>query len=137
MSQSPRTQECVPVEHVPFDDHRMESLMGRLLQGGVLLASAFVLLGGVLFLRAHPGPVANYHTFIGQPAELRRFKSLLLALLHGDPEAVVQVGVLILIATPIARVIFAAFAFAMERDRLYLVISLFVLAVLIVGLHST
>jgi uncharacterized membrane protein len=132
MNKSPRT-----TEHPPFDDHRMEPLMGRLLQVGVLLASIFVLLGGALFLRAHPGPVANYRNFIGQPAAMRQFQGLVLALRSGDPEAIIQLGVLILIATPIARVIFAAFAFAMERDRLYLVISLIVLAVLIVGLHST
>jgi uncharacterized membrane protein len=114
----------------------MEALMGRLLQVGVLLASICVLLGGVLFLRDHGGPMANYRVFTRQPPELRELKTLLAALATGRPEAIIQLGVLMLIATPIARVIFAAFAFAMERDRLYTIISLIVLAVLIVGLHS-
>jgi uncharacterized membrane protein len=52
----------------------------------------------------------------------------------GDAAAIVQLGVLLLIATPIARVIFAAIGFAVERDRLYVAISLAVLAVLIFGL---
>jgi uncharacterized membrane protein len=119
-----------------FDDRQMEALMGRLLQAGVLLASLCVLLGGVLYLRAHTGAIPNYRVFASQPPELRQFKSLISALAHGKPEAIIQLGVLMLIATPIARVIFAVFAFAMERDRLYVVISLFVLAVLVIGLHS-
>jgi uncharacterized membrane protein len=119
------------------DDRRMESLMGRLLQIGVLLASVCVLLGGVLYLKEHAGGVANYRIFTSQPPARRHARTLLAALAHMRPEAIIQLGVLVLIATPIARVIFAAFAFAMERDRLYLVISLAVLAVLIFGLHAT
>jgi uncharacterized membrane protein len=118
-------------------DRAMESLMGRLLQIGVLLASVFVLVGGILFLHLHAGSVPNYRVFVSQPEALRHVKSLLGALAHGRPEAIIQLGVLMLIATPIARVIFATFAFAMERDRLYLVISLIVLGVLVIGLHST
>lgn len=119
------------------DDRRMESLMGRLLQIGVLLASVFVLLGGVLYLKDHAGAAVSYRTFTRQPPALLHAKTLLAALAHLRPEAIIQLGVLMLIATPIARVIFAVFAFAMERDRLYLVISLVVLAVLVFGLHAT
>ncbi|MEO6804444.1 MAG: DUF1634 domain-containing protein [Granulicella sp.] len=119
------------------DDRRMETLMGRLLQIGVLVASAFVLLGGILYLREHLGTVVGYGLFKSQPPELRHAKTLLTALAHLRPEAIIQLGVLMLIATPIARVIFAAFAFALERDRLYLVISLVVLGVLVFGLHAS
>jgi uncharacterized membrane protein len=127
-----------PCDHHRSDeDRRMESLMGRLLQIGVLLASIFVLLGGILFLKDHAGAAISYKVFTSQPPELRHLHSLLAALAHARPEAIIQLGVLMLIATPIARVIFAAFAFAMERDRLYLAISLLVLAVLVIGLHST
>lgn len=121
-----------------FDDQRMESIMGRLLQVGVLLSSACVLVGGVLYLRAHAGGVANYRVFASEPANLRTLKGLMVSLCAGRPSAIIQLGVLLLIATPIARVVFAAFSFAMERDRLYVAISLTVLAVLIFGLvHSS
>jgi uncharacterized membrane protein len=126
-----------PVHVRSEDDRRMESLMGRLLQIGVLLASVFVLFGGVLYLKDHAGAAVSYRVFVSQTSELRHAKTLLAALRHLRPEAVIQLGVLMLIATPIARVIFAAFAFAMERDRLYLVISLIVLGVLVFGLHTT
>jgi uncharacterized membrane protein len=118
----------------PFDDRRMETIMGRLLQAGVLLASAVVLVGGALYLKAHAGTLVNYRTFTGEAANLRYPARLLSLLKTGDPEAIVQLGILLLIATPVARVVFAVIGFAVERDRLYVVISLIVLAVLTFGL---
>jgi uncharacterized membrane protein len=115
-------------------DHRIENMMGRLLQVGVLLASAVVLIGGLLYLSAYAGIVKDYRTFTGEPASLRHPVDLFHLLTTGDSAAIVQLGVLLLIATPIARVVFAAIGFAVERDRLYIAISLAVLAVLIFGL---
>ena len=113
-----------------FDDRRMETIMGRLLQAGVLLASAIVLVGGVLYLRAHAGTAANYRTFTVEAPNLRYPVRLLDSLKTGDPAAIIQLGVLLLIATPVARVVFAVIGFALERDRLYVVVSTIVLAIL-------
>jgi uncharacterized membrane protein len=115
-------------------DHRIENMMGRLLQIGVLLASVVVLIGGFLYLRIHEGTLKNYHTFTSEPASLSHPVQLFRLLMTGESAAVIQLGVLLLIATPIARVVFAAIGFAVERDRLYVAISLVVLAVLIFGL---
>jgi uncharacterized membrane protein len=117
-----------------FDDRRMEVLMGRLLQVGVLLASAVVLTGGILYVRAHSGNAVDYRTFAETPGNLRSISGLFRLLRLGDPAAVIQVGVLLLIATPIARVVFAMAGFALVRDRLYTAVSLTVLAVLMISL---
>jgi uncharacterized membrane protein len=117
-----------------FDDRRMEVIMGRLLQAGVLVASAVVLVGGVLYLREHGDKPVNYRTFTGESVALRHPGQLLHLLAAGNAAAIVQLGILLLIATPVARVLFAVIAFAMERDRLYVCISLVVLAVLLFGL---
>ena len=108
--------------------------MGRLLQVGVLLASTVVLVGGILYLKAHAGTPVDYRTFKVEAANLRYPIRLIASLKTGDPAAIVQLGILILIATPVARVVFAVVSFAIERDRLYVVVSLTVLAVLIFGL---
>ncbi|HMH16049.1 MAG TPA: DUF1634 domain-containing protein [Edaphobacter sp.] len=115
-------------------DHRIEDMMGRLLQAGVVLASSVVLIGGLFYLRAHSGTTKNYRTFTSEPASLRHPVELFRLLMTGDAAAIIQLGVLLLIATPIARVVFAAIGFAVERDRLFVAISLVVLAVLIFGL---
>ena len=117
-----------------MDDARMEAVMGRLLQVGVLLAATVVLVGGALFLIAHAGEDANYHVFTARPIELRHPAALLRGIGRGDASAILSLGILLLVATPICRVIFAVIAFAIERDRLYVAISLTVLAVLLFGL---
>lgn len=117
-----------------FNDRRMEIIMGRLLQVGVFLASAVVLAGGFLYVRAHLGGTTDYRTFAGEPAALRSGRGLFRLLMAGNPSAVIQVGVLLLIATPIARVVFAVVGFALERDRLYMAVSLTVLAILMASL---
>ena len=66
-----------------FDDRRMETIMGRLLQVGVLLASAVVLVGGVLYVRGHLGSAVDYRSFAGEPAELRSGRGLLPAIDDG------------------------------------------------------
>jgi uncharacterized membrane protein len=117
-----------------FDDARMELIMGRLLQVGVLVAAAVVLVGGVMYVSARAGATANYRVFTAHPLMLRHPAALLRGIAHGDAPAILQLGILLLIATPICRVGFAVAAFWMERDRLFVAISLTVLGVLLFGM---
>jgi uncharacterized membrane protein len=117
-----------------LDDARMELIMGRLLQTGVLLAALVVLVGGVMYVIAHAVGYSNYRVFVARPVGLRHPKALLAGIAHGDAAAVIQLGILLLVATPICRVIFAVIAFSLQRDRLYIAVSLIVLAVLLYGM---
>jgi uncharacterized membrane protein len=49
---------------------------------------------------------------------------------------VIQLGILVLIATPVARVLFSMLGFALERDWMYVVITAIVLALLLYSLIS-
>jgi uncharacterized membrane protein len=129
-----KPNNSIPTSSHGFDDQRMETMMGRLLQAGVLLASTVVLIGGGLDLKTNLDDRVNYRTFHGEPSNLRDLPELLPLLAKGDPTAIIQFGILLLIATPIARVMFAVVGFAIERDRLYIVVSLLVLAVLAFGM---
>ena len=117
-----------------LDDLRMETVMGRLLQAGVLLAATVMLAGGVMYGVEHSGERTNYRVFQPHPFQPLHPGAMLGQVAHGDASAVLQLGILLLIATPICRVVFAVIAFAMERDRLYLAVSVLVLAVLLYGM---
>lgn len=119
--------------HERFDDRRMELIMGRLLQIGVLLASFVMIAGGLLYMHAHSGETPNYRVFSSEPQRLRHFSGVLEGIKTGDPAALIQLAVLLLIATPVARVVFALIAFLIERDRLFVLISAVVLGVLLYG----
>ncbi len=96
----------------------------------MILAAAVVLFGGVLYLVRHGHEVANYNTFHGEPESLKSPRDIIHGVFGMSARAIIQLGLLLLIATPVARVAFSAVAFAIERDRMYVVITLIVLAVL-------
>jgi uncharacterized membrane protein len=120
-----------------WTDEKTEAVIGNLLRAGVLLAAAVVLCGGILYLFSHRGPNEDLRHFHSEPDELRSVTGVIHGAAHVDSRAIIQLGLLLLVLTPIARVLFAAVAFALERDFLYVLISLVVLALLIVGLLGT
>jgi uncharacterized membrane protein len=120
-----------------WNDQRIEIIIGTLLRTGVMLAATVVLIGGVLYLARHGHEVPNYTTFHGEPESLKSVRDIVHGALGGSARAIIQLGLLLLIATPVARVVFSAIAFAVERDHMYVVITLIVLGVLLYSLLAS
>jgi uncharacterized membrane protein len=121
-----------------MDDRRLETIIGRLLQAGVLLAAATVLLGGALYLAVCHADHVNYQTFAAGGSDTRTLDGIVRSAAHFDSLGIIQLGLLLLIATPVARVGLAIAGFALERDRLYTVVSAIVLVILLASLlHAT
>ena len=117
-----------------MSEHELEQVIGRLLQYGVLLAAVVTLFGGILLLLHHGASPADFSLFQGEPARLRSITAIVSGAFSGEAMAVVQLGLLLLIATPVARVAFTLVAFAIQRDRTYVVVTTIVLALLLYGL---
>ncbi len=115
-------------------ERRMDEIIGRLLRAGVILSAVFVLAGGAVYLARHPEPVANYRLFHGEPEELRTVSGIFHEALELHGRGLIQLGLLILIATPIARVAFSVAAFLYQRDWTYVVVTLIVLGLLVYSL---
>ncbi|MGH9560073.1 MAG: DUF1634 domain-containing protein [Terracidiphilus sp.] len=121
-----------------MDDRRLEVMIGNLLRAGVLLAAATVLAGGILYLARHHAERVNYHTFKAGGQETRKFSGIVQSAQHAKSAAIIQIGLLLLVLTPVARVAMALVGFSLERDRLYAVVSLIVLVILACSLlHAT
>ena len=120
--------------HLNWDDHRIELIIGNLLRAGVLLAAAVVVLGAIVYLSRYGLQPADYRVFRGEAAALRTVPSIVKGVAHLHGKSIIQLGLLLLIATPIARVAFSVFGFVIERDRLYVALTLIVLAVLLYSL---
>lgn len=123
----------------------VELYIGKLLRYGVMISCAITLFGGIIYLFQQNGsmpdytPTASNDTFTGVAVYLRELSTILPRALSLDGAAIIQVGVLVLIATPVLRVAFSAIAFLIEKDYMYVVITLIVLAIIIanmlLGLH--
>jgi len=113
---------------------KMQLLIGNLLRVGVFSAAIVVLYGGCLYLihSGHQSPA--FGTFGGEPAQLTHISGILSQAMQGNSAAIIQAGLLLLIFTPIARVGLSLVLFALEKDRLYFLITLIVIGLLLYSL---
>jgi uncharacterized membrane protein len=114
-----------------IQDQDLEKIIGQLLRFGVLLSSVVVLAGGIVYLIRHGQQLPAFGTFIGEPDKMKEPIPMWKAILHGEGRPLIAFGLLLLILTPIARIIFSVFGYLMEKDYLYVGITLFVLAVIL------
>jgi len=119
------------------DEQKLENTIANLLRAGVVLSAFVVLSGAAMYLGWHPLAPVNYRTFQGEPDELKTVHGVVRYAFSGNAKGIMQLGLLLLIATPIARVISSAVAFALEGDRMYLLFTLLVLTVLLYSLFGS
>jgi uncharacterized membrane protein len=119
-----------------FADKDIQVILGTLLRVGVIASMAIVFIGGVLYLGTASGTIVDYSHF--EP-EKTTYSSIL-AIFQGmsilDSRAIIQLGTLLLIFTPVTRVVFSIFGFLIERDYLYVLIGLFVLCIILISLSN-
>lgn len=117
-----------------FRDRDIEQVMGNLLRFGVLASMAVVFTGAVLYLFQHGHEAPSYRQFHSEPKRLTDVKAVWQTAIQGRGRSIIQLGLFILIATPIARIVFSVIGYVLERDYLYVIITLIVLSVIIYSL---
>jgi uncharacterized membrane protein len=117
-------------------DTQMDQMLGNLLRVGVLTAALVVAVGGMAYLVRHGQELIDdrIFQFHGEPGNLKSPVGTIEDAMALHSRGVIQLGLLLLIATPVARVILSVFAFARQRDFTYVVITLIVLVVLLYSL---
>ncbi len=141
-------------DHASPSDEVIGNWIGHLLRVGVITSATIILAGGVIYLYYHGGePAVDRHTFKPMPPEFSEpaaiARAALLGRRGGDNEAgaavllsngrgraLIQLGLLLLVATPVLRVAFSILAFARQRDFVYVLLTAIVLSVLIYSLFS-
>jgi uncharacterized membrane protein len=115
-------------------DKDLEISVAGMLRFGITLAALVVLVGGVFSLRHPLHAIPDYAHFRTPDESLRTLPGVFHGAFHLQPSCIIQLGLLLLILTPVARVVFCVVGFARQRDRLYVVVSATVLAVLLYSL---
>jgi uncharacterized membrane protein len=117
------------------DDTQFEQLLGKLLRVGVVVAATVVLAGGTVYLVRHADEPTDYRKFDPNAlSHLRTPHGIVESALGLSGRGIIQLGLLLLIATPVARVVCSVVGFARQRDFTYVGLTLIVLAVLLYSL---
>jgi uncharacterized membrane protein len=119
-----------------WSDEKVESIMGNLLRVGVILAATVILFGGLVYLVRHGTAHPSYQMFRGEPADLKTLRGIWGDAVSFRGRGIIQLGLLLLILTPIARVVFSVYAFARQRDWTYVIFTLIVLGLLVFSLSN-
>jgi uncharacterized membrane protein len=117
-----------------WTDQEVEIILGNFLRAGVIVAAIVVLLGGILYLLSHGAKLPDYRVFQGEPADLRSITGILKEVIDLSPKAIIQLGLLFLIATPVTRVILSIYGFMHQKDRTYIIVTVIVLMILLYSL---
>jgi len=116
------------------EDQHLQKVVSVTLRSGVTTASVVSAIGGLLFLVTNGRQTVDFHTFAGTNSPFTSLASITHALFDSDAAAsklaIVQMGVLILLLTPVLRVALSIVGFAMEKDHTYVLITAIVLMTL-------
>ncbi len=110
--------------------------IGNLLRGGVIIAAAVVFLGGIIYLFRYGSAPADYKVFHRVPPDLCSVPGIMKNAFQAHGRGLIQLGLLLLILTPIARVVLSMVVFVRQRDGVYVLVTAFVFVVLIYSLFG-
>jgi uncharacterized membrane protein len=117
-----------------WTDRQIEEIVGDLLRAGVVLSALIVFVGACFYLVRYGRSPADYRVFQGEPSDLRNLRGIIHSARDLRSRGIIQLGLLCLIATPVARVAFSIWGFAAEHDRLYMIFTGIVFVILLYGL---
>jgi uncharacterized membrane protein len=119
------------------DPESMNNIIGKVLRYGVIISALVILLGALgLGVASGGSEVSGLLTYnSGAIPHGTWYEVSLSGLADGlvtlTPSAWIELGVILLIATPVSRVLISVFLFAAEKDRLYVLITAVVLLLLL------
>lgn len=115
-----------------MNEEGLELAISRVLRAGVIISASLIAFGfATSFLVGWDGSPTGAPP---SPVDPASFEGMAQGLRQLRPIAITQLGLLVLIATPVVRVAISVFGFALEHDRMYVAITLAVLAMLLASL---
>lgn len=120
-------------------DKDISQIIGYILRYGVYLSLSIALVGGIVYLYRHSNEINlfQHKAFVEKDENIAELlKNTFKGIVQGHGYYIIELGILLLIATPLSRVIFSLFAFKLEGDNLYVLITFIVLLIIIISITT-
>ncbi|RXM48862.1 DUF1634 domain-containing protein [Flavobacterium sp. YO12] len=123
------------MQHEKFGEKDFQTIIGNLLRYGVWISLSVAFIGGIVYLMHHGSDIENYTVFKENDRNIFEVISTVYqGVLQGNGEYLIYFGIILLFLTPVLRVIFSLFSFFLEKDYLYVVITLIVILIIITSI---
>ncbi|KRD10647.1 hypothetical protein ASE21_11235 [Flavobacterium sp. Root901] len=118
-----------------FGEKDFQSIIGNLLRYGVWISLSVAFIGGIIYLMHHGNDVEDYSVFKENDQNIFEvIKTVFNGVASGSGEYLIFFGVILLFLTPVFRVLLSLFSFIIEKDYLYVVITLIVIMIIITSI---
>ena len=123
------------MQHEKFGEKDFQTIIGNLLRYGVWISLSVAFIGGIVYLMHHGSDIENYSVFKENDRNIFEVISTVYqGVLQGNGEYLIYFGIILLFLTPVLRVIFSLFSFFLEKDYLYVVITLIVILIIMTSI---
>jgi uncharacterized membrane protein len=123
------------MQHEKFGEKDFQTIIGNLLRYGVWISLSVAFIGGIVYLMHHGSEIEDYSVFKENDRNIFEVISTVVnGAIDGQGEYLIFFGIILLFLTPVFRVLLSLFSFMLEKDYLYVVITLIVILIIITSI---
>lgn len=123
------------MQHEKFGEKDFQTIIGNLLRYGVWISLSVAFIGGIVYLMHHGQEIEDYSVFKENDRNIFEVISTVInGAIDGRGEYLIFFGIILLFLTPVLRVLLSLFSFTIEKDYLYVVITLIVILIIITSI---
>ncbi|WP_084678964.1 DUF1634 domain-containing protein [Flavobacterium reichenbachii] len=123
------------MQHEKFGEKDFQTIIGNLLRYGVWISLSVAFLGGIVYLIHNGSHIEDYSVFKENDRNIFEvITAVYNGAIQGNGSYLIFVGIILLFLTPVLRVLLSLFSFILEKDYLYVGITLIVIAIIITSI---
>lgn len=122
------------MQHEKFGEKDFQTIIGNLLRYGVWISLSVAFIGGIVYLLHHSADIEDYSVFHENDRNIFEVISAIYqGVMQGNGESLIFFGIILLFLTPVLRVLLSLFSFLLEKDYLYVGITLIVIVIILIS----
>ncbi|MFD2939415.1 DUF1634 domain-containing protein [Flavobacterium notoginsengisoli] len=123
------------VQEEKFGEKDFQTIIGNLLRYGVWISLSVAFIGGIVYLMNHGSQIEDYSVFKENDRNIFEvIAAVYNGAISGDGSSLIFTGIILLFLTPVLRVLLSLFSFLLEKDYLYVGITLIVIVIIIISI---